>query len=155
MTYRRRAIAAALRQQVRQRANYLCEYCHAAEQWQYTLFTLDHVVPLSKGGSDTADNLALACAHCNRRKSESTRALDPRSRTEVPLFNPRHDHWSDHFQWAADRVHLIGLTAVGRATIDALDMNRLRVVAIRQEDVLVGRHPPAGDPVQDGQINAL
>lgn len=30
---------------VRQRAMYLCEYCHASEQWQYVPFTVDHVIP--------------------------------------------------------------------------------------------------------------
>ena len=35
--------------QVRERANYLCEYCHANERWQYVRFTVDHVVPVSLG----------------------------------------------------------------------------------------------------------
>jgi 5-methylcytosine-specific restriction endonuclease McrA len=30
--------------------------------------TIDHIVPLSKGGLDVAENLALACERCNREK---------------------------------------------------------------------------------------
>jgi len=32
--------------------------------------TIDHIVPLSKGGRDTLDNLALACVACNRAKGD-------------------------------------------------------------------------------------
>ncbi|QFS48573.1 HNH endonuclease [Nostoc sphaeroides] len=84
-----RKIPDAIQQQVRQRASELCEYCHASEKWQYVLFTVDHVIPLSQNGKDTIDNLALACFHCNRRKSAKTTAIDPESGLEFPLFNPR------------------------------------------------------------------
>src|SRR6266478_1724605 len=70
-------ISAAVREQVRQRAKYLCEYCHASERWQYVAFTMDHIVPLSQGGSSNADNLALACFPCNRRKSDRQRIVAP------------------------------------------------------------------------------
>ncbi|MFE4367961.1 MULTISPECIES: HNH endonuclease [unclassified Streptomyces] len=33
---------------------------------------LDHVVPLSKGGTDTADNMVPACAKCNLSKGAKT-----------------------------------------------------------------------------------
>lgn len=33
--------------------------------------TIDHIVPLSKGGRDTLDNLALACAACNQAKGDT------------------------------------------------------------------------------------
>lgn len=31
---------------------------------------LDHVIPISKGGSDSRDNLRVACGECNRKKSD-------------------------------------------------------------------------------------
>ncbi|MCC5604575.1 HNH endonuclease [Nostoc sp. CHAB 5714] len=65
----RSKIPESIQKQVRQRANYLCEYCHASEQWQYVQFTVDHTMPLSLGGTDFLENLALACFHCNRRKT--------------------------------------------------------------------------------------
>lgn len=83
--------------QVRQRANFLCEYCHASEKWQYVTFNVDHVIPLSKGGSDSIDNLALACFHCNRQKSNKQLGFADDSITQVYLFNPRTDLWEEHF----------------------------------------------------------
>ena len=49
-----------IKAQVRDRANGLCEYCHAVEKWQFVQFTIDHVLPKSQGGTDNLDNLALA-----------------------------------------------------------------------------------------------
>lgn len=112
-------------------------------------FTVDHVVPLAKGGSDDPGNLALACFHCNRGKGDRLTALDPDSGEQVPFFNPRQDDWSEHFTWSADGLLIVGLTAVGRATVEALEVNRERAVSIRAADQIVGRHPPPGDPVQD------
>ena len=48
----RRQIPEDVQNQVRQRANYLCEYCHASEQFQYVAFTIEHVIPLNKNGAD-------------------------------------------------------------------------------------------------------
>jgi hypothetical protein len=102
----------------------LCEYCHASEKWQYVQFTVDHVLPLAQAGSSSLDNLALACFHGNRRKSNKATANDPVSAIEVPLFNPRHDAWSDHFIWSPDALLIVDLTITGRATIAALELNR-------------------------------
>ena len=130
--------------QVRIRARGLCEYCHASEQWQYVPFTVDHVMPLSLEGSDDVNNLALACFHCNRRKFIAVAAFDPHTNESVAIFNPRTQVWDEHFVWSTDGVQLVGLTASGRATIEKLEMNRERLVAIRAVDVLIGRHPPRG-----------
>jgi hypothetical protein len=146
-----RKIPPAIRDLVRQRAGGKCEYCHAFERWQYVPFTVDHVVPIAEGGPDDPTNLALACFHCNRRKADLLTALDPGSEMQVPLFNPRQDEWSDHFVWSADGLQVVGLTAVGRATIVALALNRERVIRIRAADQVVGRHPPSSDPVQGAE----
>lgn len=134
--------------QVRQRANFLCEYCHASEQWQYVTFTVDHVIPLNKGGSNSIENLALACFHCNRQKSNKLKAIDDDSGTQVHLFNPRTNSWKEHFIWSADTLRIIGLTSIGRVTVAQLSLNRERIVNIRAADREVGRHPPADDPIQ-------
>ena len=41
----------------------LCVYCNSSVN-----LTVDHIVPLSKGGTHTTDNLCLACALCNSSK---------------------------------------------------------------------------------------
>ncbi len=43
-----------------------------------------------------------------------------------------------HFQW--EGVMVVGLTEVGRVTIEALDMNRPLILAIREEEAILGRH---------------
>jgi len=53
------------------------------------------------------------------------------------LFHPRLDIWNEHFVW--NEVVLIGLTARGRATVEALDLNRTLILAIREEEILLGR----------------
>ena len=141
----RSKLSETLQQQVRDRARHLCEFCHASEQWQYVRFTVDHCIPISLGGSDDLHNLALACFHCNRRKTNRVTAIDPISTTEVSLFNPRQDDWNTHFAWSQDKLTIVGLTATGRATIIALALNRERVIAIRSADLAIGRHPPDDD----------
>lgn len=134
--------------EVRRRAKSLCEYCHTDETWQYIPFTIDHIVPVSLGGSPKPENLALACFHCNRRKGSNTQATDPKTGEDTPLFNPRSQAWQDHFSWSRDGLEIVALTLTARATLHALDLNRERVKRIREADVAVGRHPPEGDPVQ-------
>ena len=44
-----------------------CAYCQRELQQQATL---DHVVPLSRGGPTSRGNLVAACPHCNGDKSD-------------------------------------------------------------------------------------
>jgi hypothetical protein len=69
----------ATRQLVRQRSNFLCEYCHSGEAGSTAVFTFDHILPQSLGGNDDAENLALACIRCNGRryKNVDSRWLAP------------------------------------------------------------------------------
>jgi HNH endonuclease len=116
--------------------------------WQYVRFNVDHVMPLSLGGDDSLENLTLACFHCNRRKTNRLTAIDPESATEVAIFNPRQDKWREHFIWSVDGLLIVGVTAIGRATVVALVLNRARVIPIRAADREIGRHPPFDDPIQ-------
>lgn len=84
----RRRIADVIQRKVRERANGLCEYCHTIEKWQYVRFTIDHIISLAQGGTDDLENLALACFHCNRRKSDLGAGIDPQSGKMCELFNP-------------------------------------------------------------------
>lgn len=143
-----RFIAEEVQQEVRKRAKYLCEYCHASEKWQYVPFTVDHVIPLSRKGTNTIDNLALACFHCNRRKSNKITGIDPELNQEVPLFNPRKQQWNDHFIWSSNGLFILGLTSIGKATANTLTLNRERVINIRASDQQIGRHPPDDDLIQ-------
>jgi 5-methylcytosine-specific restriction endonuclease McrA len=59
---------------------------------------LEHIVAKQHRGSDDADNLALACHHCNVHKGTNLTAIDPMTRDLVRLFNPRTQAWDDHFE---------------------------------------------------------
>ena len=58
----------------------------------------------------------------------------------VSLYNPRTDVWSDHFEW--DAYAIVGTTEVGRATIEAFDLNHERRQKIRQSEQMFGKFPP-------------
>jgi HNH endonuclease len=137
-----RKIASEIRETVRRRANFLCEYCHTNERWQYVRFTVDHIVP---NDENSLENLALACFHCNRRKSNKTESIDPETGESIEIFNPRKHLWGTHFSWSADGLRVIPLTSIGRATTALLELNRERILLIRQADVAVNRHPPTED----------
>lgn len=142
---RRPKLSPELRAAVRERAGGLCEYCHAAEAWQYVEFTIDHIVPIASMGTNDPSNLALVCFACNRRKWARRAGTDPETATAERLFDPRTDQWNEHFAWTADGLEIVGTSAIGRATADALELNRDRVKQIRAADRVVGRHPPPGD----------
>ena len=132
-----------LRAIVRERAVGRCEYCQSAEIYCGYEFEVDHIFPTSAGGLTALDNLALACSNCNAHKNARTQAPDPPTDTLTDLFHPRHDRWGEHFAWSEDGTRVIGLTAVGRATVLALQMNNSTVVFARAFWVDYGVHPPA------------
>lgn len=68
--------------------------------------------------------------------------IDPLTGRRVKLFNPRRQQWTRHFTWSADGARIIGLTACGRATVDALQLNNVFSVTVRREWVKAGWHPP-------------
>lgn len=105
-------------------------------------FELEHVIPLSRGGATIVDNLCLACPTCNRHKATRVTAVDPSTHKRVTLFHPLRDSWAVHFKWSPDTTELIGLTPIGRATIEALHMNRPAIIELRRYWAAVGHHPP-------------
>lgn len=145
------AVSTLSRRIVRERAQLRCEYCHADERWQFIRFTIDHIIPLSVGGSDEIDNLALACRNCNERRGNRIEGYDLETKQTALIFNPRQDLWADHFAWDATRLRVVGRTLTGRATIELLDLNDDRhdsaVLRIRQRDIADGYHPPPEDPI--------
>jgi hypothetical protein len=103
---------------------------------------IEHLVPVSHGGPTVESNLWLACTHCNRLKGDRIWVPDRPSKTIVRLFNPRRQAWKDHFAWSAVADTIIARTAVGRATLEALDLNRQLLVNARRIWIAAGAHPP-------------
>ena len=61
---------------------------------------------------------------------------------EVPLFNPRQDVWSEHFEWQDNFQVIVGITSTGRATVNRLELNRAGLLNLRKIMVACGVHPP-------------
>jgi hypothetical protein len=130
-----------MRREVVLRACNRCEYCRLSQAGQEATFHVDHVHPIAEGGETALDNLALACVSCSLRKGARRTAFDPTDGLELPVFHPRLQVWAEHFAWRGGRV--VGRTPTGRATLALLKMNRAMAIAIRGEERLHGRHPPA------------
>jgi len=138
----RSRIPLELRERVRRQAGEGCGYCLSHQDYVWSGLEVEHIVPLSAGGIDAEENLWLACRPCNSHKGSQTEAMDPNTGALVPLFNPRTQVWREHFAWSEDGVQIIGLNAIGRATVVALRLNDTRLVAIRRRWMEVGWHPP-------------
>jgi hypothetical protein len=107
---------------------------------QGATFHIEHIAPKASGGLDDPENLALACPSCNLAKSNRFMVTDPESKIPVLLFNPRTDHWEDNFFW--DDCRIVGRTAIGRATVEALNLNHPRRLLIREAEKWFNLFPP-------------
>jgi len=120
----------ALREAVARRARFRCEYCHLPARWTSLPFQLDHIVAEKHEGETSLDNSAFACLHCNSSKGPNIAGRDKESDETVRLYDPRRDHWHDHFRW--DGARLCALTPIGRVTIAVLRINLPDRVALRR-----------------------
>ena len=135
-------IPVELRRIVSERASRCCEYCLAQAKFSSDPMTIDHIQPHSLEGITELENLALCCFGCNQHKSERISYIDSLSEKIVPLFHPRQNNWNEHFVWNESFTLIIGLTSTGRATIDALKLNRTGLVNLRRALFQIGEHPP-------------
>jgi 5-methylcytosine-specific restriction endonuclease McrA len=72
------------------RDSHLCLYC--GRQFNRPSLTRDHVLPISKGGADTWENVVTACFHCNSRKANRT----PQQAGMPLLAVPYRPSWIEH-----------------------------------------------------------
>ena len=80
------------RKNILRRDGHRCQYCGRGD----LPLTLDHVVPLSRGGDDSWENLSAACVHCNNKKGDRTP-----DEARMPLrrkpMRPNHVTFISHF----------------------------------------------------------
>jgi hypothetical protein len=138
----RRRPTARDKETVAQRARGCCEYCRCYAQYSPDPFSLEHIMPIARGGREDLSNLALSCQGCNNRKFTSVEGEDPATGERVSLFHPRRDRWGDHFAWNADFTLMVGVTSTGRTTIEKLQLNRIGIVNLRRLLLDTGLHPP-------------
>lgn len=127
-------IPAQLRQVVRERARNCCEYCHLPEAVTLVTFHIEHIIAEQHGGPTLLDNLALACPWCNLNKGPNIATLDPNqpydTATIVALFNPRQDHWADHFTLEGPLILPVSIR--GHASMVLLRMNSIDLIVARR-----------------------
>jgi 5-methylcytosine-specific restriction endonuclease McrA len=97
------------------RDRFSCQYC--AQQFRPEALTFDHLIPKSRGGKTTWENVVTACSKCNLRKGNFLPDVVkmypiniPRSPTSFELqergrkFQPNHLHesWRDFLYWDSE-----------------------------------------------------
>jgi hypothetical protein len=128
---------AATRRFIRARANDRCEYCGIPQHALDQSLQIEHIVARQHLGGDDLQNLALACDRCNLHKGPNLSAVDEESGRVVPLFHPRHDTWSDHFELHGPEI--VGRTDIGRATVRLLQMNSRWRMQLRDTLLALGQ----------------
>ena len=135
-----RYISDELRQLVTVRAGGLCEYCLMDIEASFYGGELDHIIAVKHGGPATAENLAHTCQCCNRNKGSDICSINWQTGELVRLFNPRRDHWAEHFVLAGVRIQ--ALTEIGEMTVRILDFNHKERIEERQVWIEEGSYPP-------------
>lgn len=135
-------ITASLKRRLTRQARSRCGYRLTSERLTGIPLAVDHIIPVAAGGLTEESNLWLACRPCNEFKGTQVQAQDPATSQVVSLFNPRTQTWHTHFAWSPDGTLVVGLTATGRATVAALQLNHDLIVEARRQWVKVGWHPP-------------
>jgi len=135
------SISVNLRRQVIDRANGCCEYCLIPDGLSFYPHEVDHVIAEKHGGATHIDNLALACWRCNRHKGTDLTSIDPQTGVITPLFNPRTQHWMDHFHLREATIE--PLTSEGRVTVHLLQLNHPDRVEERRVLTNKGHYPPS------------
>ncbi|HFA50419.1 MAG TPA: HNH endonuclease [Bacteroidetes bacterium] len=119
-------ISNEIRDMVRGRAGFACEYCGVSEVDSGGMLTVDHFKPLSKGGMNALFNLIYCCFKCNLFKHQFFN-----DNNEGPhLWNPREGLYFKHFL-PLENGRLQGLTDTGEFTVSLLNLNRPQLIAHR------------------------
>lgn len=84
-----------------------CQYC--GEKFASEQLTFDHVIPRSRGGTTTWENIVAACEQCNSRKdnAHAVPLQAPYRPTSIDLLriqrefppNYLHESWLDYLYW--------------------------------------------------------
>ena len=132
-------VPAALRTQVRERAEACCEYCLLHEEDAWVPHEPDHIIATKHRGRTDEANLAWTCLACNRHKGTDVASIDDGTGQVVRLFHPRRDRWARHFRFQG--AEIVGRTAVGRVTVQLLQFNRRDRVRMRRTLIAAGLYP--------------
>jgi hypothetical protein len=91
------------------------------------------------GGPTELENLAFACAFCNRQKGSDLGTVVPGTRNLVRFFNPRSDAWAEHFRLVGGTIE--PLSQIGEGTARILGFNEPDRLLERELLIRIGRYP--------------
>ena len=134
-------VSAELRQQVAERAQFLCEYCLLHDDESHFGSEVDHIISRKHGGQTILKNLAYACLRCNRHKGTDLGSLNWQTGQLVRFFNPRTDRWAEHFTLNGEAI--MPLTEIGEVTVRILGFNSPKRLTERALLLKVGLFPSA------------
>ncbi len=137
-----RYIKVSVKRKIGKIANGYCEYCKSRDDFSTRFFEFDHIIQISKNGSNAFENITRSFRLCNRNKSDKGSVLDIITNQKYPLFNPRKYNWDKHFKWNDYFTKMIALTPIGRVTVLTLGLNRNSLLNIRKALILLKKHPP-------------
>jgi hypothetical protein len=132
-------VPASLRKFVKERAKNRCEYCLMPQSASAFEHEPDHIIPSQHDGETKAENLALACLRCNRRKGPNVGSFDPETGALVSFYNPRNQKWKDHFRLEGAIIQ--PLTPEARVTVKILKLNDEQRVEERERLIALGLYP--------------
>ena len=132
-------ISAALRREVAERADHICEYCLLHQEDAFYEFQVDHIISSKHEGKTVFSNLALACAICNRLKGSDLGTISRRTGILTRFFNPRIDIWGEHFRLNHEIIEPLSDLAEGTERI--FQLNREDRQLERSALIVVGRYP--------------
>jgi HNH endonuclease len=135
-------ISKILDAKIRSQAKNRCGYCLNPQELLPFKLEIEHLYPQSLGGKSIEENLWLACRECNSHKATKVKAFDKLTGKTVKLFNPRNRNWKENFEFNTTFSEIIGKTACGRATVDALQMNNIYQTTARLAWSETTKFPP-------------
>jgi hypothetical protein len=95
---------------------------------KYSKFPSDIYYLKDVDGHNNRRSTAMGRDRCNLHKADRISVTSSVNGDVIPLFNPRLDDWSNHFEW--DDYTLVSKSEIGRVTIQALDLNHDRRIRI-------------------------
>lgn len=88
------------------RDNYTCQYCsrHRSQLRSNEFLTRDHIIPESRGGKNTWQNLVTACSTCNNKKSDYDLSEVNMRLLKTPTMPTLFELWMKHSQSRTNNI---------------------------------------------------
>lgn len=103
---KRKSISKKLRFEVFKRDKFTCQYC--GRKAPDVILEVDHIEPVSKGGTNEITNLITSCRDCNRGKSDrklNDKSVVKKEQKETELLAERREQIDEYFKWQKELLN--------------------------------------------------